>query len=115
MYLIFNFTQALELFDRLAALSSYTTRLYDLLFYFKDRKTKQENESPKEGEKLPLIVDYDNPSIQSPQSYIQVIDSSDNCILVENLEIFLPSGKSLLNSNLLIDLFSFQKQINNGF
>ena len=33
MYLIYNFTNAIELADRLAALSRYTARLYELLDY----------------------------------------------------------------------------------
>jgi len=103
MYLIYNFTQSLELFDRIAALSSYTTRLYDLLFYFEDKNANQDHEDLKSTEKLSLIVDSQNPSIQSPQNYTQTADteSPDNCVLVENLEIYLPSGKSLLNSNSL--------------
>jgi len=106
MYLIYNFTQALELSDRLAALSGYTARLYQLMNYLTPPK-KPEGPGPDGEEKLLVVNGYSKVGAgddeATPEEGDKLLkDSADDHtepgIFVRDLAIFLPSQEPLLRN-----------------
>lgn len=97
MYLIYNFTQAIELADRLAALSGYTARLYQLMDYL----------SPK-NDPIPPVPEitsagyskFDDEEDEKPTLSSNLasreLDEVGSGIFVKDLTIYLPSKEVAL-------------------
>jgi len=112
MYLIYNFTNAIELADRLAALSRYTARLYELLDYLTPAQqpvpSPAARRSVNNGEYSPVgSGDPDSPESDAEaeaETGLGLLEGKPG-IFVKNLTILLPSRETLLKGSFSLSFF----------